>query len=130
VSALQLDPVYNDLQFVGGNLVLVPTNSAQEFAQELNSRFGFGKGEWALDLNQGFPWLQAVMVKNPDLKVLAQLFKQTILATPGAKAVISLPIAFNAANRLLTWSAVIQHVSTAYVVGGYGQPFIVQQVNQ
>ena len=127
MSALQLDPTYNDLQFVGGTLVLVPTNSIAEFVQELNSRFGFGKGEWFLDQNQGFPWLQAVTVKNPDLKALAQLFRRVILATPGAKAVLSLPISFNAPARLLTWSAQVQHQSGAYAVGGYGQPFVVQQ---
>ena len=127
MSALQLDPVYNDLQFVGGALVLVPSNSAAEFAQELNARFGFGKGEWFLDQNQGFPWFGAVLVKNPDTKALASLFRNTILATPGAKAVLSLPVSFNATTRVLSWSAQVQHQTGSYVVGGYGQPFVVQQ---
>lgn len=126
MSAFPLDPLYNDLQFVGGAMTLVPSNSIAETVQELNCRFGFGKGEWFMDLQQGFPYLQSVLVKNPDVRAIAQLYRSMMLATPGVAAVLSLPISFNAANRILTWSAQIKHAVGSYIVGGYGKPFIVQ----
>ena len=126
MSAFPLDPLYNDFAFTGGNMVLVASNSIAETVQELNCRFGFGKGEWFLDLQQGFPYLQSIFVKNPDIRAIAQLFRSMMLATPGVAAVLSLPIALNAATRLLTWSTQIRHATGNYITGGYGKPFIVQ----
>ncbi len=125
MSALPLDPVFNDLSFVNGGMTLVSSNTIAETVQELNARFAMGKGEWFMDLQQGFPYLQAIMVKNPDVRVLAQIFRSMMLATPGVAKVVSLPISLNRSTRVLTWSAQIQHATGSYIVGGYGQPFIV-----
>lgn len=130
MSALAIDPVFGDLQFTGGNLSLVPSNSIAECAQELNARLNFTKGEWFMDLLQGFPYLAAVLVKNPDVNVIATLYKSMFLATPGVAAVTSFVIAFVGASRTLTWSAQIKHQSGNYIVGGYGTPFVVAQAVQ
>jgi hypothetical protein len=128
VSALALDPVYGDLMFTGGTLTLLATNSVAECAQELNARFGMGKGEWFLDLNQGTPWMQAVLgVKNPDKATVSQVWRAVILLTPGVKAILALPISFVASTRTLTVGRIqIQHDSNAIITGGAGKPFIVQ----
>ncbi len=125
MSALPLDPIYNDLVFVGGGLTLVASNSIAETVQELNCRFGFGKSEWFLDLQQGFPWIGVVMVKNPDIRAIAQMLRRMILDTPGVRAVLALPITLDTANRVLRWSAQIQHATGNYITGGYGKPFVV-----
>lgn len=125
MSALALDPVFNDLQLTGGSLTLVASNSIAETVQELNARFGFGKGEWFMDLNQGFPYFQAIMVKNPDVNALGSLFKSMMLATPGVASITSFTIALDKNTRKLTWSAQIKHATGNYITGGYGQPFIV-----
>lgn len=128
MSALALDPVYNDLQFTNGVLTLLATGSVAECAQELNARFALGKGEWFLDLQQGTPWLQAVLgVKNPDKATISQIWRAVILGTPGVKQILALPIGFNAALRLVTVGTIqIQHDSAAVITGGAGKPFIVQ----
>ena len=125
MSALALDPVFNDLQLVGAALSLVASNSIAETVQELNARFGFNKGEWFMDQNQGFPYFAAVYVKNPDVNALASLFKNMILATPGVASISAFTIALNRVTRLLSWTAQIKHASGNYIAGGYGQPFIV-----
>lgn len=131
MSAFPLDPIYNDFVFVGGNITLLATGSLQECAQELNARFGFGKGEWFLDIQQGFPWMQAVLVKGPDLRAIAQMFSSMILTTPGVKKVLALPLSFAASIRKLTVGLIqIQHDSGAIITGGAGQPFIVQNNQQ
>ncbi len=126
MSALPLDPSSKDFVFTAaGGMVLVPTNSVAECVQELNCRFGFSKGEWFLDQNQGFPYLQSILVKNPDTRAIAQLYRSMILATPGVEKVLSLPVTFDVPTRVLRWTAQIKHKSGAYAVGGHGAPFIV-----
>ena len=124
MSAFALDPVYNDFVFTSGRMSLV--TGAAELAQKLNARLEFVKGEWFLDTNQGTPWFQALLVKNPSIPALTQILRGIILSTPGAKAILSMPVAFDRANRVVTWGPmVIQHDSGAQIVGGRGQPFIV-----
>ena len=126
MSALAIDPLFGDLKFSGGILQTVASNSIAECAQELNSRLNFALGEWFLDTLQGFPYLTAVLIKNPDVNVIATLYKSMFLATPGVAAVTSFTIAFVGATRTLTWSAQIKHQSGNYIQGGAGQPFIVK----
>lgn len=124
MSAFALDPTYNDLAFTSGRLTLV--TGAAELAQKLNARFGFAKGEWFLDKNQGTPWFQALLVKNPSVPALTQIIRNIITTTPGVKAILSLPVSFDQANRTVTWGPiVIQHDSGAVITGGRGQPFVV-----
>ena len=125
MSALAIDPVYNDFQFVGGVMQVVASNSIAECAQELTARFNFAKGEWSLDTQQGFPYLQSVFVKAPDPAVLGTLYQSVINSTPGVAGISSWTIALNRQTRLLAWNAQIKHQSGSYITGGYGQPFIV-----
>lgn len=113
------------MAFSGGILQMVASNSLAECAQELNARLNFAQGEWFMDTQQGFPYLAAVLVKNPDVNVLATLYRSVFLATPGVASVASFVIGFVGAVRKLTWSAQIKHQSGNYIVGGYGQPFVV-----
>lgn len=125
MSAIALDPLFGDFAFSGGNLQLVASNSIAECAQELNARLNFAQGEWFMDQRQGFPYLAAVLVKNPDVNVIATLYRSVFLATPGVAAVTSFLISFVGSVRKLTWSAQIQHQSGNYILGGYGTPFVV-----
>lgn len=124
MSAFALDPTYNDFVFTSGRMSLV--TGPQELAQKLNARFGFVKGEWFLDTNQGTPWFQALLVKNPSVPALTQIIRRIITSTPGVKSIISLPVSFDAANRIINWGPIqIQHDSGALIVGGRGAPFVV-----
>lgn len=125
MSAIALDPLFGDFAFSGGVMQMVASNSLAECAQELNARLNFAQGEWFMDTQQGFPYLAAVLVKNPDVNVLATLYRSVFLSTPGVAAVTSFIISFAGALRKLTWNAQIKHQSGNYIVGGYGQPFIV-----
>ena len=81
MSDLSLDTTTGDLIFVGGDLVL---NAALEsIRQNLQSRISFFLGEWFLDVDDGLPYYQEVLKKNPDPVVLDGVFKFVILATPG-----------------------------------------------
>ena len=126
MSAFALDPVYKDFAFTSGRMSLV--TGATETAQRLEARLGMGKGSWFLDTQQGTPWFQAVLVKNPALPALTAMLRSIILGTQGVKAILSLPVAIDRANREVTWGPiVVQHDSGAIITGGRGVPFIVAQ---
>jgi hypothetical protein len=125
VSAIAIDPLFGDFAFSGGNMQMVASNSIAECAQELNARLNFAQGEWFMDTQQGFPYRSAVLVKNPDMNVIATLYRSMFIATPGVDSVTSFAISFAGASRVLTWVAQIKHASGNYITGGYGQPFVV-----
>lgn len=125
MSAIALDPFFGDFAFSGGIMQMVASNSVAECAQELNSRLNFAQGEWFMDTRQGFPYVNAVLVKNPNLTTIANLYRSMFLATPGVASVTSFPISFSGSQRKLTWTAQIKHQSGNYIQGGYGTPFIV-----
>lgn len=129
MSAFALDPLYNDFLFTGGRLSLL--TGIQECAQKLNARFGFNRGEWFLDTQQGTPWTAAILgLKNPSLPALTNLARKIILATPGVLQVLTIQLAFDKANRKITFSNVqIKHNSGAIITGGPGTPFIVPLSN-
>lgn len=99
MSTFALDPVYNDFAFTKGRMSLV--TGAAETAQKLNARFGFGLGSWFLDTQLGVPWVQAVLVANPNVLALTFMVQQIILGTPGVKSIVSLSAKFDKATRTL-----------------------------
>lgn len=125
MSAIALDPVFGDFAFSGGNMQMVASNSVAEAAQELNARLNFAQGEWFMDTRQGFPYRAAVLVKNPNLATLSNLYRTVFLQTPGIASVESFTINFSGATRTLNWTAQLKHQSGNYIVGGYGIPFVV-----
>ncbi len=93
-----------DLDISTGNVV-VSTDVAQVSAWKLSNLFGFALGEWFIDKRLGFPYLQYVFVKNPNT---------------------SIEIDFDIRQRQLNTQFTAQTVTGQAIVGGLGQPFIVQ----
>lgn len=56
--------------------------------QRLASRIKFFLREWFLDLRKGVPYFKHVLVKNPDLNVVRQVFRRVILGTPGVLSIV------------------------------------------
>lgn len=71
-------------------------------AQALRSRFMFSKGEWFLDLDEGLPWLERIIRKQPDLTVIEDVFREVITDTRGVASVKSIGIDFDRGARKLT----------------------------
>lgn len=99
---------------------------ADAIAQRVAIRFKFWLGEWFLDTRQGVPYLQTVLVPNPDLTLIRTLFRRVIKTTPGVKHVGSLDMRWEKAERRL-----IVDAFTATLVDGselvMESPFIVFQ---
>jgi hypothetical protein len=114
-----------DLDISTGNLV-VSQDVAQVTAWKLSNLFGFALGEWFMDKRLGFPYLQFVFVKNPNLNLLFKLFGQVLRMPKGISAVTSIELDFITTTRQLNTSFTATTVTGQTVNGGLGTPFIVQ----
>lgn len=87
--SIDLDPVsstYKDLLIVDGDLVLtsdVNPVGTDPVLQGVLQNISLALGEWFLDLSAGLPWLQQILVKNPDQSKIDAILRSAILATPG-----------------------------------------------
>lgn len=115
----------NDLLLVGGKLVFVRDN-AEQVAILLKNRLQFFEGEWFLDTREGVPYYTFVLVKNPDRQALERMFRGICLATPGVTQVLALTLTIDARARSLAMKLRIQTTTGEIIVGGTGQPFIVE----
>jgi hypothetical protein len=116
--------VGNDLDLSSGNLVITE-NLAVIIAQTLTVRFQLFLGEWFMDSRVGVPFFQVVFVKNPNMVVINQLFRNVILKTPGVASIIDQSMTFISETRTPYAFYKVQTKTGAIIQGGPGQPFIV-----
>ena len=62
--------------------------------QGIKVRLRFFEGEWYLDLEEGVPYFQEVLVKNPSLVAVREVFRQALAAAPGVREVLTLNVSY------------------------------------
>lgn len=125
VFALDTD---GDLSFVNGRLV--PLSGAAETAHRIDSALGVWRGEWFLDERVGFPGYQVILgTPNPDIDAIKSLYREVIRSVQGVKAIEELTITFDRATRKVSPYWRVKHDSGATIVGGIGEPFIVEDAS-
>ena len=93
-------------------------------AQKLTNRFLLFLGEWFLNTGIGLPFFQVIAIKNPDLKVLQNLFTKVVRSIPTIASIDYLTVTLNSARQcLLGLSAKTSSGQT--IVGGEGSNFVV-----
>lgn len=83
------NPVEGDIHLEGGDLVWT-SGLALEVAQRLRVRLRFFKGEWFLDLQEGTPWFQEILVKGVSDQAIRAVFSTIIRTCPGVASLDSL----------------------------------------
>jgi hypothetical protein len=78
-----LNPNPGDLALTETGEELVLTRLDLEVAQRLFIRLQFFKSEWFLDENEGAPFFERILVKNPGDRVIRSVFAQIIEGTEG-----------------------------------------------
>jgi len=63
--------------------------------QSLQIRLSFSQGEWFLDTQAGTPLYQDVLVKNPNLPNIENIFKARILETEGVNEILEFDFQLN-----------------------------------
>jgi hypothetical protein len=100
VRNFSVDPDTGDLLIQGGQLVLV--SGLEAIRQNVRQRLLFFQGEWFLDPTVGLPWFQRILVKIPDVRTLASVFKSEIENTPGVDSVTSLVLDYDKKTRTVS----------------------------
>lgn len=101
------DSTTGDLDISGKDFRLTVEETGEALAQRLSIRLDFARGEWALDLRQGVPYFEEILVKNPDLIGVRAIFREVILETPGVESIDQLDLDLDTAQRILRVTAVV-----------------------
>lgn len=81
---------------------LAMTGDLPGIKQQVTLRIGFFKGEWFLDEERGVPWYEEIIVKNPNLIRIREIFRDAILSVTGIREVTFMELLFSAYIRTLS----------------------------
>lgn len=91
-----------DLVVRNGDLMIV--NNGERVAQQVLITLREWLGEWFLKTSDGVPYLEYILVKNPNEAHVRQVLSEAIQSVEGVKGVTELEFAFNHILRTLTVS--------------------------
>ena len=64
-------------------------------------------GEWFLDLDYGLPYFEQILVKNPNLPSVQDIFRRAILSVKGVSSVERITLSLDTTQRTLSVSWVV-----------------------
>ena len=96
---IALNIASNDLVIKNNDLILI--DNAERIAQQVLITLRFWLGEWFLDTREGMPYLEYVLVKNPNMSHIRQILTGKIQSVEGVKSIISLDFDFRRVTREL-----------------------------
>lgn len=96
---LAMDVSTSDLIVQGGDLMIV--DNAERVAQQVLITLREWLGEWFLKTSDGIPYLEYILVKNPNEAHIRQILTQAIESVEGVKDVTELEFAYNHVLRTL-----------------------------
>lgn len=96
---LAMDINTHDLIIDNRDLVII--DNAERVAQQIKITLCFWKSEWFLDVADGTPYLEYILVKNPNLAHIRQVLSDRIRSVEGVVGLPSLNVDYNATARTL-----------------------------
>ena len=88
-----------DLELENNDLILI--DGAERIAQQILITLRFFYGEWFLDLTDGTPYLEEILVKTPNLAHVRQIISEKILSVEGVDSLDSLTLDYDVQKRNL-----------------------------
>lgn len=96
---IALDARTHDIVLVDGDMLFI--DNAERVAQQIKIQLLTFYGEWYLDTTWGVPYLDYILVKNPNFTIIRQIFKEQILSVDDVKSVDSLEVEYDAQARTM-----------------------------
>ena len=96
---IALNIASSDLVIKNNDLILI--DNAERVAQQVLITLRFWLGEWFLDTRQGVPYLEYVLVKNPNMNHIRQILAEKIQSVEGVNNIVSLDFDFRRITREL-----------------------------
>lgn len=106
---LAMDMSTGDLVLKDGDLLLI--DNAERVMQQVLISLREWLGEWFLNTRDGVPYLEYILVKNPNEAHIRQVLSDAILVVEGVESITSMDFTFNRVLRTLT---VEYEAKTAY----------------
>ena len=97
---LALDVKEWDLLTANNDLLLI--DNAERIAQQVCITLKFWLSEWFLNKNDGVPYLERIMVKNPNMSHIRQILRDKIMSVDGVDSVSALNLFLDKENRALS----------------------------
>lgn len=118
---LALNAKSHDIVLRDGDMLLI--DNAERVAQQIKIQLLTFYGEWYLDTTWGVPYMEYILVKNPNFTIIRQIFREQILSVDDVESVESLDVEYDAQTRTMTlvYSATTSYgLITRKEVLGYG----------
>jgi len=96
---IALNIASNDLVIKNNDLILI--DNAERVAQQVLITLRFWLGEWFLDTREGVPYLEYILVKNPNMSHIKQILTEKINSVDGVNSIVSLDFDFRRITREL-----------------------------
>ena len=82
----------DELAIVNGDWAFATDDAA--IRQGIKIRLRFFQGEWELDLEIGIDYWNSVLIKNPSLIVVREIFRRALVSSRGVVEVVNLNVAY------------------------------------
>lgn len=96
---LAMDISSDDLLVKDGDLMII--DNAERVVQQVLITLREWLGEWFLNTDDGVPYLEYILVKNPNMSHVKQVLTEAIEGVEGVTSVTSLELDFNRVLRTL-----------------------------
>lgn len=94
---LALDAKKHDLIIKDGDFIHI--DNAERVAQQIKVQLLTWYGEWFLDITHGVPYLEYILVKNPNFTLIRQVLIEQIQKVTDVDSVDSLEIEYDSKKR-------------------------------
>jgi hypothetical protein len=124
LTANALNPYAGDLALDESGHEIVRTEMSDQVHQRLVVRLSYFRGEWFLDLSEGTPYFQHILVKAPTDRAIRTVFGSVIRGTEGVAELLSLTYSISR-TRVLSLSFSVRCVDGSVLRIVDYAPFVV-----
>ena len=96
---IAMDVSTNDIVLQNGDVMMI--DNAERVAQQIAIALRFWSGEWFLNTTDGVPYLEYILVKQPNMAHIRQIITEQIQSVEGVKAVTDMELTFDQRERSL-----------------------------
>ena len=96
---IAMDVNTNDIVLQNGDILMI--DNAERCAQQVAITLRFWLGEWFLNTTEGVPYLEYILVKQPNMAHIRQIITEQIQSVEGVKAVTDMELTFDQRERSL-----------------------------
>ena len=96
---IAMDINTNDIVLQNGDILMI--DNAERVAQQILITLRFWLGEWFLNTTDGVPYLEYILVKQPNMAHIRQILTEQIQSVEGVKAVTNMELTFDRRERHL-----------------------------